>query len=247
MKRWLTFVFVLALAVALGGMVSRIPRALEEVEAFKVSDVRLRGARFLTQEEAMEALELRPGASVWDDTKVLETRLKGHPLVADVRVHRRFPSALLIQVVEREPVALFPNPTLEPVDEAGRILPIDPAYHKLDLPIIASAGREGPGSLTPSELHLLAGEIKRLAQGDPDFHSSISDFTLYPRGDVRVRISDPPVTLHFNPGLSTGQIQTGLRVLRDAQDRLVEQGEVVELDLRFEDQVVVRFDRAGGR
>lgn len=245
MKRWLTFVFVLALAVALGGIVSRVPEALVEVEAFKVTEVRLRGARFLTHDDVVKVLDLSQGASVWDDTKVLEARVQAHPLVDDVTIHRRFPSALLVQVVEREPVALFPNPTLEPVDESGRILPIDPAFHKLDLPIIASAGDDGPGSLTPAGLRLLAGEVLRLAQADPEFHSRISDLALYPRGDMRVRISDSPVTFQFRPGLASGRIQAGLRVLSDAQARF-DGGEVVEVDLRFEDQVVVRFGRAGG-
>ena len=245
MKRWLTFVFVLALAVALGGMLSRIPEALVEVEAFKVTEVRLRGARFLEHEDVVESLDLSSGASVWDDTKLLEARLQEHPLVESVKIHRRFPDALLVQVVEKEPVALYPSPTLEPVDESGQILPIDPALHKLDLPIMTSAGEGGPGSLTPAGRRLVAGEISRLAQGDPEFHSRTSDFALYPRGDMRVRILDSPVTIQFRPGLSSGRIQAGLRVLRNAQGRF-EEGEVVELDLRFEDQIVVRLGRAGG-
>ena len=97
MKRWLTFVLVLALAVASGGVVSRIPEALAEVEAFKVVEVRLRGARFLTEVEANRVLALSDGASVWDDTKVLEARVKEHPLVDDVTIHRRFPGTLLLQ------------------------------------------------------------------------------------------------------------------------------------------------------
>jgi len=245
MRRWLTFVFVLALAVALGGVVSRVPEALVEVEAFKVTEVRLRGARFLEHEDVVASLDLSSGASVWDDTKLLEARLREHPLVESVKIHRRFPDALLVQVVEREPVALFPNPTLEPVDESGQILPIDPALHKLDLPLMTSAGEGGPGSLTPAGRRLAAGEISRLAQGDPEFHSRISDLALNSRGDMRVRISDSPVTFRFRPGLPSGRIQAGLRVLRDAQGRF-EDGGVVELDLRFEDQIVVRFGRAGG-
>jgi len=245
MKRWLTFVLVLALAVALGGVFSRVPRALAEVEAFRVREVRLRGARFLTQEEAERVLDLSERASVWDDTKVLDARLEEHPLVREATIHRRFPGALLLQVVEREPVALFPNPTLEPVDEAGRILPIDPALHKLDLPIMAATGGGGSGSLTTAELSLLAGEISRLAKGDPEFHSRVSDFSLDPRGDVQARISDSAVTLRFRPGLPNVRIETGMKVLEDAQARFGE-GEVVDLDLRFDDQVVVRFGGAGG-
>jgi cell division protein FtsQ len=232
MRRWLTFVLGLALAVAMGGAFSRIPEALAEVQAFKVAEVRLRGARFLTHEEALAALDLSPSASVWDDTKALEARLEEHPLVKDVTVHRRFPDALLLRLVEREPVALFPNPTLEPVDEDGRILPIDPAAHKLDLPIMAFEGREGPGSLSTADLRLMAGEISRLAH-------------LYPRGEMRARIGDPHVTLRFLSGLPSGRIQTGMRVLMDARRKFGE-GDVMDLDLRYEDQVVVRFSRAEG-
>jgi hypothetical protein len=143
-------------------------------------------------------------------------------------------------------VALFPNPTLEPVDEDGQVLPIDPVYHRLDLPIITAEGKSGPGDLDPSELRLLAGEIQRLAQGDPELHSSISDFALNPRGDVRARISDSPVNLLFRPGLRSEQIRDGLRVLDDARGKFEEQ-DVLDVDLRFENQVVVRSGRSGGR
>jgi cell division protein FtsQ len=245
MRRWLTFVSVLALAVALGGVVSRVPEALSEVEAFRVKEIRLRGHRFLTHEDAVAALELPKDASVWDKTGELEARLLEHPLVQGVTIYRRFPDALLLRVQEREPVALYPNPTLEPVDETGRILPIDPIYHKLDLPLMTSSGEDGPGSLTPAGMRLLAGEIHRLAQGDPELHARISDFTLHPGGDVMARMSDPAINLYFRPGLKNGRIQTGMRVLMDAQSRFQEE-DIADLDLRFEDQVVVRFGRARG-
>lgn len=246
MKRWLSFLFVLALAVALGGVFRRVPEALAEVEAFRLSEIRLRGERFFTQEEAVRTLALEPTASVWDDTKVLKSRLLEHPLVKDVRIYRRFPHALLIKVVEEEPVALFPNPTMEPVDETGHILPIDPVAHQLDLPIMAASTGSGAGSLSAAGLRTLAGEIARLARGNPEFCARVSDYALHPGGYVTARISDPPVRLHFRPGLQSGRIQTGLRVLKDAQNRF-DEGSVADLDLRFDDQVVVRFDRAGGR
>lgn len=246
MKPWLAFVFVLALAVALGGALARVPEALAEVEAFRVREIRLRGARFLTPKKARSALALPTGASVWDDTKVLEARLREHPLVKDVTIYRRFPGTLLLRVQEREPVALVSTPTLEPVDETGRLLPIDPAFHKLDLPIVTLAGGEGAGSLSPGGLRLLAGEISRLAREYPELHAKVSDVILHPPGDVRARISDPPITLRFRPGVSNGRIQTAFRALEDARAHF-DEGGVREVDLRFRDQVVVRFAEAGGR
>ena len=88
-------------------------------------------------------------------------------------------------------------------------------------------------------------QIARLAQGDPAFHAKISDVTLFPGGDLRARIPDPSVTLRFVPGLSSGRLHTGLRVLADALGRF-EGGDVTDLDLRYEDQVVVRFSSARG-
>jgi cell division septal protein FtsQ len=244
MRRWLLFLSVLGLAVVAASALSRIPRALAEVEAFEVTGIRLRGARFLTEEEAALALALAPGASVWDDTDPLEARLRTHPLVREVKIHRRFPSTLLLEVTEREPVALVATPTLEPVDDGGRILPIDPARHPLDLPVIASSERTEP-SLTPAQRRILAGEIARLKADDPEFLAQLSHLSMDSRGHLVACAWEPSVDVHFRPGLPNQRIQQALRVLMDAQDRYVEK-QVVALDLRYGDQVVVRLGRKEG-
>jgi hypothetical protein len=246
MKRWVGFWGIVALAVALAGVMSRAPRALANFEAFRVTEVRVEGARYLTQDEALKTLALPADASVWDDTRDWEMRLQHHPLVAAATVHRRFPGTLVLQVVEREPVALYPGPALEPVDASGRVLPIDPAVHRLDLPIMARAGSEGSGTLTPAQRRLLAEEIHRITLGDPEFLARVSDITLDSRGDLHARAWDPTIILHFRAGLPNQRIQAGLRVLEDASTRF-DGKRVTDLDLRFEDQVVVRLARAGGQ
>jgi hypothetical protein len=246
MKRWFAFWGIVALAVAMAGIMSRAPKALAKVEAFRVTGIRIEGARYLSHEEALKTLALPTDASVWDDTRNWEMRLEHHPLVAGVTVHRRFPGTLVLQVVEREPVALYPGPVLEPVDRSGRVLPIDPAVHRLDLPIMALAGSEGSGPLTPGQRRLLAEEIHRITQGDPEFLARVSDITLDSRGDLHARVWDPPVILHFRAGVPYRRVQAGLRVLEDASTRF-EGKPITDLDLRYEDQVVVRLARAGGR
>jgi hypothetical protein len=261
MKRWIAFWGMVALAVALAGVLSRAPQALAKVEAFRVTGVRVEGARYLSQEEALRTLDLPPDASVWNDTKGWELRLRHHPLVAGATVHRRFPGLLVLQVVEREPVALCPGPVLEPVDRSGRFLPIDPGEHRLDLPIMALAGAQGSAALTPAQRRVMAEEIHRITQGDPGFLARVSDITLDARGDLHARFSDvppesdgdlnawvpePPVTLHFTPGVPHRRIQAALQVLEDAATRF-EGRRVTDLDLRYEDQVVARLARAGGR
>jgi len=254
MRRWLAFVLVLALATVLAGALARIPKALSRVEAFRVREIRLEGNRFLSQEEAARAAAISPEASVWDDLDPLEDRLRAHPLVADVKAKRRFPGALLLEVVERQPIALVPTPALEPVDALGTILPINPAEHRLDLPIISMRGGRDGTALTAAQRRLVAGELARLARGDPEFVARLSEVTLDSRGDLQAEmwrrddqgeIWDLPVTLRFRPNLPGRRVQEGLRVLGDAMIRF-EGAVVADLDLRYEDQVVVRLGRARG-
>ncbi len=246
MKRGIAFVAVVALTVVLAALLGRIPEALAQVEAFKVTGIRLEGARYLTEEEAMRTLALGEEASLWDDVDTWESRLSTNPLVDKVQIHRRFPGTLVLEVEEPEPVALFPHPVLEPVDRSGRVLPIDPAVHRLDLPVMAWAGSADGRDLTPAQRQLLAHEIDQLAQGDPEFLARISDITLDARGDIAARLWDPSLTIHFRPGLTNRRIQEGLRVYSDAVERFSD-NDVQELDLRYEDQVVVRLGRARSR
>lgn len=245
MRPWLAFVFMAALAVGLAALVSRAPEALAKVEAFRVTNVQLEGNRFLTQGQVDATLGLSSTASVWDDLGLLENRLRAHPLVEEASVARRFPGTLLLKVVERTPVALVANPTLEPVDASGRFLPIDPALHRLDLPLITVGDRDRLETLSAAERNLVAGEIARMAQGDPEFLARISEVALDPRGDLRAEVYDPPMTMLFRPNLPSRRIQEGLRVLGDALIRFEGAG-IADLDLRYEDQVVVRLSRAEG-
>jgi hypothetical protein len=254
MRRWIAFVLVLGFAVAVAGALSRIPRALSRVDAFRIREIRLEGNRFLTSEEAAKALGISPTASVWDDLDPFEERLAGHPLVERVRAKRRFPRTLVLEVAETQPVALAPSPTLVPVDASGRILPIDPARHPLDLPIIGVEERGGEGGPSAAERRLLAEEIAHLGEWDPELLARISEVALDRKGDVWARlwlrerqgeIWDLPVTVRFHPNLPSRRLEEGLRVLGDAMTRF-EGAVVAGLDLRYEDQVVVRLERARG-
>lgn len=252
MKTGFNYVMVTILAVLLAATFSRLPKALARMDTFRVTGLRVDGARFFTREDALKTLGIPPSASVWDDLDAWENRLRSHPLVEDAKIHRRLPGTLVLEVTEPTPVALVPNPTLEPVDGSGRILPIDPSIHRLDLPLIALAS--GGTLQTPSaaERHLLAGEVARFAEQNPELLARISEVTLQPRGDLIAQVWrrdtsrevwDLPVSFLFYPDLSLRRIQEGLRVLDDAVARF-DGDRISELDLRYEDQVVVRMNRA---
>ena len=232
------FLALVAAVAAVWGL-ALLPGVLDDMELFRVADVRLEGASFLTLAQAVESLDLAPDASIWDDTEPLEAALEAHPLVRDARIGRRPPGTLVLTVAERVPVALVPSPTLEPVDVTGSRLPIDPALHRLDLPVIRPWA-PGASELTPEQLRGLALEVVRLADADPEFFGVLSDLSRDERGGVVVRAGDPEVTIRYEAPLPAQRLKEGLLVLEDASRRPGSAPSVI--DLRYIDQVVVRYD-----
>lgn len=247
MRKALGILLVVTVASGIAVGLSRVPEALAKVEFFRVTDFRVEGARYLTEIEAIATVALPEDYSVWDDLDLLESNLRKHPLVLEAKVRRKLPETLVLHVKEREPVALIPMPALVPVDDRGRELPIDPSLHKLDLPLIQpfrSSGMATP--LTPAQIRVLAEEIARLGHVDPDFVMSISEIAFDERGDVVVRLGDAAVEMLFKPPLAPQRLQEGLLVLSDAIERRP-RSIVRAVDLRYADQVVVRFSQNTGR
>lgn len=237
---------VLVVTLALGPVLVWGPvlsDALAGMETFRVSEVDVRGIRFLTEDTVVARLELGGLASVWGDKGVWKERVEAHPLVLSAQIRRRPPNGLLVTVEERQPVALAATPTLEPVDGEGHRLPIDPTRYGLDLPIIA-ADRVPPegASMFPEDVRLLAAEIERLRRADEEFVRRISTLRRREDGSLSLRLISPDVTLVLPPRPTLGRLREAEAALTDAISRTP--GRIPEVvDLRFADQVVVRRTR----
>jgi len=240
----LRVLLVFAGATGLAALVNWAPGVLSHVEVFRVAQVRVEGTRFLDPEEAVEVAAIPPGANLWEDPAPWVARLREHPLVGEVRARRRLPGTLVLVVEERSPVALLPLPTLEPVDGTGVRLPIDPALHRLDLPLLrpGADGLPGEEGVSPARLRLLTEELERLTRVEPDFSAAISELGMGPGGEMVAVLGDPSVAFLFRAPLTPERLREGMVVLADARERRPEL--VPEaVDLRFADQVVVRFPR----
>ncbi len=245
MPRILRFLAGLCVTLAVAWTVSKVPWALSHMELFRVTEVRLADSRYLSREAALEAAQVPEGASIWDDPGPYEERLRRHPLVRDVRVRRRIPGTLVLDVKENEPVGLLATPVLDPVDASGRLLPIDPAVHRLDLPVLqAYRGTGSKAPISPAELGILAGEASRLAAMDPEFLAAVSEIGLDAQGDITLWIGNPTILLRYRPPLTAQRLRDALVVHGDAIGRRP-QARVRAIDLRFAEQVVVRYSKNG--
>lgn len=226
--------------VALGAMF--VPHLLQHMETFRVRDVRVEGNRFLTRAEVVRASGIDAAASIWDGTRPWERALAEHVMIERVRVRRSLPNTLIIEVVENEPVALLPMPTLEPVDRHGRLLPIDPARHRLDLPVVRASPDPARADFSSSkELRLLLSELDRLHELDPELVRRTSELSVDGQHDIVLHLYAPEVEFRYRPPIRADRLQEGRYALSDALKR---GGSVAVVDLRFEGQVVVRSSDA---
>jgi cell division protein FtsQ len=205
------------------------PKALSTLAFFHVRRVVFEGMRYTPRAEAIALLKVDTLQSVWQEMAPLAARLEAHPLVAAVQVERQLPGTILVQVTEREPVALVrrADGRLDPVDGNGYRLPIDPARVPMDVPLSASADS--------ALLQLLDG----LRTAEPALYARVerADRVKDKGAPDEFRLKLGPVTVRTTPEVTVSRFKDILPVEADlARNRL----RVVELDLRFRNQVIAR-------
>jgi cell division septal protein FtsQ len=249
MHKRIGFLILVALTMVLTLGAPKVMETLGDLKLFHVVEVTVEGNRYLTSDEVVDLASILPEASIWDEKDPIVSRILEHPTVLSARVKRRIPGRLILDLTEREPVALLPDPVLAPVDVEGRILPIDPVKHRLDLPLMHPV-REGARSeemhLTPSQIRSLASELGRVGEMDPDVLASVSEVSMDVWGDLSLFLDDPRVVLQYHPPLTDRVLRDGLVVLADALRRHPDR-RITAVDLRFADQVVVRSTVGNGR
>lgn len=241
MRRDARIILTTVLLAGLWAGGTRVAEAVSSLETFRVTEVEITGLETVERGEILSLMALTGETSVWADVQEWQERLSGHPLLKEVRVRRRIPGTLMVDLVERRPVALVPTPTLEPVDAQGTLLPLDPAERRMDLPLLATSELPAPGArLLPTRDRVLAAEVARLMEADTSFLRIVSEVSWGPeRNTVVARWSEPAVDFLLQPGAPASRLREGLAVLADALAR--DPGQVpAVIDLRYADQVLVR-------
>jgi len=224
--RWLRVVravTALLVAAALVGSPWWGPRALGKLDFFHVRRIEFEGIRYAKAAQLVRAMSVDTTQSVWQPLPALEKRIAGHPLVSAAAVERRLPGTLVVHVVERQPIALVQvDGALRPTDVTGVILPIDPARVGMDVPIAAADS---------ALLHLLDG-LRREA---PALYARVTQAQRAGADELRLMLGS--LAVRTMSDVTVSRFRDILPVEADlARNRL----RVVELDLRFREQVIAR-------
>lgn len=247
-RRWAG---VAAAALVITALAAGAPHALRRVDGFRVATVEVRGARLMDPAAAIAALDVPPGATVFDDFEPWRARLLEHPLVADARITRRLPDGIVIELTETEPVALARTPELRPVDVRGRLLPVAPGAALLDLPVLGGrAPIDDTGTLTDETQRALLETLAIVKSAEPALAEWISEVFVSGDDGVRLLLRWPEraeILLPQRPDAATlAQLSLVLADLAATHDvaahdtvQQMEISRLQRLDARFRDQVVV--------
>lgn len=222
-------------------IVQATPGWLAHVPLFDVSTVQVDGTELVDDREILARAAIPDTANVWHDASNWEAAVAAHPMVRRARIRTRWPSTLVVEIEEREPVAFVATPVLELVDAEGRLLPLDPTRVVLDLPVVRldSEGWSGDAP-SPGRLQGLIEAVVRLGE-NPHFHGRLSE--LRERADGTVTAlwgSSPGLEVLMRLPIDPGLVDEGLDVLTQA---LAGDSTATPsyLDLRWADQVVVGY------
>ncbi|HUE96693.1 MAG TPA: FtsQ-type POTRA domain-containing protein [Longimicrobiaceae bacterium] len=206
-----------------------------------VDRVEISGATLVAPHEVLRVSGIARGISIFDEREGWAAALEAHPIIARATITRRLPNTLRVRVLEERPVALVSGEALTPATAAGHVLPLDPTAVPIDLPIVPGLPDDEPaGSL----VRLALAEAGRLADLDPLLMADVSEIRpagagalvlVHPIGEIMVPSEMPAARL--------GQLKA---VLADLSRRIPESApgatvrRPVQIDLRFDGQVVVR-------
>jgi cell division septal protein FtsQ len=179
-------VLTLGSLCVLAGVSALAPAAFRHVDAFRVQEVELAGARFLSPDEVVATAGITDSSNVFDDALNWNRALEEHALVAGVRLERRPPHTLRFHVLEATPVALVSVPELVPVDASGRVLPIETAGILLDLPVIGRRARIDADSIVDEVTKTLVAGLVRIQTLDARMAANISEITTAGGGGIRI-------------------------------------------------------------
>jgi len=136
---------------------------------FRLTDIKVTGARVATQRQILDLAELQQGGSLLRfDAKAAAARIESHPWVERAEIKTNWPSSVEITIVEHQPFALVnleeaKERRLYYINHSGRLFAEAGQIQELDFPVITgiradkdvAAGRLARGTLAEAACSLL--------------------------------------------------------------------------------------------
>ena len=246
-KRWGMWLLIPEVAIFLLLFVF----ATEWKESLVVQHVVVSGARLLpaTDVYGWAGVPMKKslfGTNLFD----IYGKVAAQPFVKTASVSRQLPDAVHIHIEEREPIASLNIGQMYFIDEDGVLLPHLHTVVNLDVPVINGIGaidQVHVGEVVVSNEVFQAIEILKTARVvDTAIYRLISEVNMNNGGDITLYSVDSGVPIILGRG-EIGRKLVTFRAFWDAILKNDDPKKLRSIDLRFDEQVVVRWDQKSER
>ena len=213
----------------------------------KVKRVTIEGNRIVETAELTQLIKVQKNTQIQEiDLMAVRRNIMSHHFIKDAVVERDLPATLKITVKERVPLAIINSAEILYLDEDGVVLPHSISKQLFDLPVLT--GMPDGLSLAPgATLHNadIQEALRILANSklvSRELYHLISEVRLHNGGDIVLYASEWGVPIIFGRGEIPNKL---VRLEAFWNDVVRERGSdnLQYVDLRFDDQVVVRWNK----
>ncbi|HXG38938.1 MAG TPA: FtsQ-type POTRA domain-containing protein [Bacteroidota bacterium] len=235
--------------ILLGGLILGIVGLIVWSNVWKsnltVSKVTVEGNRIVEANEILQLAQVKPGTPLYDlDLAAIRDNVVSNFFIKDAVVERDLPSTIRITVRERSPIAIINRADILYIDEEGVVLPHSISKETFDLPILSGlssiASLKVGATLRDDDVQEALTILSASKLVNKELYHLISEVHLRNGGDIVLYAAEWGVPII----MGRGDIACKLVRLETFWNEVVRQRGSQALqyvDLRYEDQVVVRW------
>ncbi len=214
----------------------------------RIATISMKGQSLLNSDEYLKDIAIEDSISILDlDIREIHETLEENPFVKAARVSRRFPKRVIIEVMERQPLAWVNSTSNLYIDTEGYVLPYHHALDEMDLPIMSNfnpAKELYPeGELAISQPVRLAGTLLNwMVNSYPSLYDGLSEIRLNPSDDYELVLESHPTRIILGKEKLVEKLQV-LSVFEETLHHKRSLTDYTYLDLRYHNQVIAKERR----
>ena len=238
---------LLAAGLAAAGWVlgSRSLRYIDSIGVFELRHIEVRGNNILTRAEVVAGMSLPLTGSLFDvDLPAVQQRVERLQYVYGVRVGRKFPHQLYVDIVENQPLAYVAAPEYFILSREAAALPLPRGRFELELPSISGADSAlvalASGTIEQHPQLRQAWELLEYIHGYfPRLYHELSEVVFTKDGGITLYMAETSTPVRLGGEHLLRRIDTldAFLVTLAGKRSLVD---FAYIDLRYHRQVVVR-------
>ena len=181
-----------------------------------------------------------------DSTKKLNLNeiteiIENHPYVKVARVSRHYPSKLIVEIIERTPIAILNKNPMIFLDEESFVLPEMGNLNDYNLPILSNFNNDsglyphGKQALSTKVIEC-ASIIKQLKNRYKNLYDNLSELKITSDNEIELILSNHPTHIY----LGNENIYNRIYILKEFENKLKPNSisNFNYLDFRYENQII---------